>query len=172
MKDSLERVWQLGTIQLDFSMPTRLDANYVDENGDKVAPVMIHRAILGSLERFVGILIEEYAGDLPLWLSPTHVVVMNISENQEVHCQELSKKLNNMGIISMTDLRNEKISYKIREHSMKRVPYLVVIGDKEVDSNQISLRTRTGDDLGVMDVDKFAKMVETLVDSKSIVLKN
>ena len=172
LKDSLERVWQLGTIQLDFSMPTRLDANYVDENGDKVAPVMIHRAILGSLERFVGILIEEYAGDLPLWLSPTHVVVMNISENQEVHCQELSKKLNNMGIISMTDLRNEKISYKIREHSMKRVPYLVVIGDKEVESNQISLRTRTGDDLGVMDVDKFAKMVETLVDSKSTVLKN
>ena len=172
LKDSLERVWQLGTIQLDFSMPTRLDANYVDENGDKVAPVMIHRAILGSLERFVGILIEEYAGDLPLWLSPTHVVVMNISENQEVHCQELSNKLNNMGIISMTDLRNEKISYKIREHSMKRVPYLVVIGDKEVESNQISLRTRTGDDLGVMDVDKFAKMVETLIDSKSIDLKN
>ena len=172
LKDSLERVWQLGTIQLDFSMPTRLDANYVDENGDKVAPVMIHRAILGSLERFVGILIEEYAGDLPLWLSPTHVVVMNISENQEVHCQELSNKLNNMGIISMTDLRNEKISYKIREHSMKRVPYLVVIGDKEVESNQISLRTRTGDDLGVMDVDKFAKMVETLIVSKSIDLKN
>ena len=172
LKDSLERVWQLGTIQLDFSMPTRLDANYVDENGDKVAPVMIHRAILGSLERFVGILIEEYAGDLPLWLSPTHVVVMNISENQEVHCQELSNKLNNMGIISMTDLRNEKISYKIREHSMKRIPYLVVIGDKEVESNQISLRTRTGDDLGVMDVDKFAKMVETLIDSKSIDLKN
>ena len=172
LKDSLERVWQLGTIQLDFSMPTRLNANYVDENGDKVAPVMIHRAILGSLERFVGILIEEYAGDLPLWLSPTHVVVMNISENQEVHCQKLSKKLNNMGIISIPDLRNEKISYKIREHSMKRVPYLVVIGDKEVESNQISLRTRTGDDLGVMDVDKFVKMVETLVESKSVVLKN
>ena len=172
LKDSLERVWQLGTIQLDFSMPTRLNANYVDENGDKVAPVMIHRAILGSLERFVGILIEEYAGDLPLWLSPTHVVVMNISENQEVHCQKLSKKLNNMGIISIPDLRNEKISYKIREHSMKRVPYLVVIGDKEVESNQISLRTRTGDDLGVMDVDKFVKMVENLVESKSVVLKN
>ena len=171
LKDSLERVWQLGTIQLDFSMPTRLDANYVDENGDKVAPVMIHRAILGSLERFVGILIEEYAGDLPLWLSPTHVVVMNISENQEVHCQELSNKLNNMGIISMTDLRNEKISYKIREHSMKRVPYLVVIGDKEVESNQISLRTRTGDDLGVMDVDKFAKMVETLVGQQEYCFK-
>ncbi len=172
LKDSLERVWQLGTIQLDFSMPTKLDANYVDENGDKIAPVMIHRAILGSLERFVGILIEEYAGDLPLWLSPTHAIIMNISENQKEYCLNLSKKLNHMSIISSTDLRNEKISYKIREHSIKRVPYLLVIGDKEVESNQISLRTRTGDDLGMMDVDKFVKMVETLVGSKSIVLKN
>ena len=171
LKDSLERVWQLGTIQLDFSMPARLDATYVDHNGDKVAPVMIHRAILGSLERFVGILIEEYAGDLPLWLSPQHAVIMNISENQKTHCLELTEKINNLGIRTSSDLRNEKISYKIRHHSMMRVPYLLVIGDKEVESNQISVRTRTGEDLGVMDVDKFVKMVETLVSDKSIFLK-
>jgi threonyl-tRNA synthetase len=133
---------------------------------------MIHRAILGSLERFVGILIEEYAGDLPLWLSPIHAVIMNISENQEAHCLELAKKINNLGVRISSDLRNEKISYKIRHHSMMRVPYLLVIGDKEVESNQISIRTRTGEDLGVMDVDKFVKMVETLVGNKSIVLKN
>ena len=171
LKDSLERVWQLGTIQLDFSMPARLDATYVDHNGDKVPPVMIHRAILGSLERFVGILIEEYAGDLPLWLSPQHAVIMNISENQKTHCLELTEKINNLGIRTSSDLRNEKISYKIRHHSMMRVPYLLVIGDKEVESNQISVRTRTGEDLGVMDVDKYVKMVETLVSDKSVFLK-
>ena len=167
LKDSLERVWQLGTIQLDFSMPERLNASYIDKNGDKLAPVMIHRAILGSLERFVGILIEEYAGDLPLWLAPVHAVVINISENQEEHCLKLLKKLNNLGIVSTIDMRNEKINYKIRDHSIKRVPYLLVVGDKEVESNQVSIRTRTGEDLGVMDVDKFVKMVETLLDSKS-----
>ena len=133
---------------------------------------MIHRAILGSLERFVGILIEEYAGDLPLWLSPLHAVIINISKNQEAHCLELVKQINSLGIRTSSDLRNEKISYKIRHHSMMRVPYLLVIGDKEVESNQISVRTRTGEDLGVMDVDKFIKMVETLVGNKSIVLKN
>ena len=172
LKDSLERVWQLGTIQLDFSMPTRLDADYVDNSGNKVPPVMVHRAILGSLERFVGILIEEYAGDLPLWLSPNQAVILNISEGQEKHCNDLYKKLNSKKIRSEIDLRNEKISYKIREHSMKRIPYLLIVGDNELKNNELSIRTRTGQDLGVMKVDKFIKMVETLVEDKSVLLNN
>ena len=172
LKDSLERVWQLGTIQLDFSMPARLDAHYIDSNGAKIAPVMIHRAILGSLERFVGILIEEYAGDLPLWLSPNHAVLLNISEGQKEHCEGLAKKLNSMKIRTYFDLRNEKISYKIREHSMKRTPYLLIVGDNEVKNNELSVRTRTGEDLGVMKVDKFIKMIDTLVEGKSILLNS
>ena len=170
LKDSLDRVWQLGTIQLDFSMPTRLDASYIDADGDKVAPVMVHRAILGSLERFVGILIEEYAGDLPLWLSPIQASILNISNAQEGYCSDLYKKLNINKIRTEVDLRNEKISYKIREHSMKRTPYLLIVGDKEVENDELSVRTRSGDDLGVMKVDKFIKMVETLVNDKSILL--
>ena len=170
LKDSLDRVWQLGTIQLDFSMPTRLDANYIDKDGDKVPPVMVHRAILGSLERFVGILIEEYAGDLPLWLSPIQASILNISNAQEGYCSDLYKKLNINKIRTEVDLRNEKISYKIREHSMKRTPYLLIVGDKEVENDELSVRTRSGDDLGVMKVDKFIKMVETLVNDKSILL--
>ena len=172
LKDSLERVWQLGTIQLDFSMPTRLDANYIDSKGNKTAPVMIHRAILGSLERFVGILIEEYAGDLPLWLTPVHAVVMNISDNQKIYCDEICKRLNFMKIRTEKDIRNEKISYKIREQSIKRIPYLLIVGDNELKNNELSIRTRTGEDLGVMKVDKFIKMVETLVCDKSILLNN
>jgi len=172
LKDSLDRVWQLGTIQLDFSMPTRLDAGYIDNDGNKVPPVMIHRAILGSLERFVGILIEEYAGDLPLWLSPNQAVILNISEGQEKYCNDLYKKLNNSKIRSDIDIRNEKISYKIREHSMKRIPYLLIVGDNELKNNELSVRTRTGEDLGVMKVDKFIKMVETLVSDKNILLNN
>lgn len=170
LKDSLDRVWQLGTIQLDFSMPTRLDASYVDADGNKVPPVMVHRAILGSLERFVGILIEEYAGDLPLWLSPIQASILNISDAQEVFCKDLYKKLNSYKIRTEADFRNEKISYKIREHSMKRTPYLLIVGDKEVKNNELSVRTRSGEDLGVMKVDKFIKMVETLVNDKSILL--
>ncbi|MFL2568715.1 MAG: threonine--tRNA ligase [Gammaproteobacteria bacterium] len=170
LKDSLDRIWQLGTIQLDFSMPTRLDATYIDSDGDKVAPVMIHRAILGSLERFVGILIEEYAGDLPLWLSPIQASILNISNAQEGYCSDLYKKLNIHKIRTEVDFRNEKISYKIREHSMKRTPYLLIVGDKEVENDELSVRTRSGDDLGVMKVDIFIKMVETLVNDKSILL--
>jgi len=165
--DSLEREWQLGTIQLDFSMPTRLDANYIAANGEKIAPVMIHRAILGSLERFVGILLEEYAGDLPLWMAPVQAVILNISENQTNHCEELADKLNSANVRCSVDSRNEKINYKVRHHSMMRTPYLLVIGDKELKNNNISVRTRTGEDLGVMNVDKFVKMLETLVDEKS-----
>jgi threonyl-tRNA synthetase len=151
-------------------MPTRLDASYVDADGNKVPPVMVHRAILGSLERFVGILIEEYAGDLPLWLSPIQASILNISDAQEVFCKDLYKKLNSYKIRTEADFRNEKISYKIREHSMKRTPYLLIVGDKEVKNNELSVRTRSGEDLGVMKVDKFIKMVETLVNDKSILL--
>ena len=168
LTDSLDRIWQLGTIQLDFSMPSRLDANYIDSKGDKIAPVMIHRAILGSLERFVGILIEEYAGNLPLWLSPLHVTVLNITENQKNYCLEILNKLKKSKIRSNIDLRNEKIGYKIREHTMLRTPYLLVIGDKELENGKISVRTRFGDDLGEMSIENFIKMIETLVNEKSV----
>ena len=168
LTDSLDRVWQLGTIQLDFSMPSRLDANYIDSKGNKTAPVMIHRAILGSLERFVGILIEEYSGNLPLWLSPVHVTILNITENQKSYCLEILKILKKSKIRSNMDLRNEKIGYKIREHTMLRTPYLLVVGDKELENGKISVRTRLGDDLGEMSVENLIKMIETLVDKRSI----
>ena len=168
LTDSLDRVWQLGTIQLDFSMPSRLDANYIDSKGNKIAPVMIHRAILGSLERFVGILIEEYSGNLPLWLSPVHVTILNITENQKSYCLEILKILKKSKIRSNMDLRNEKIGYKIREHTMLRTPYLLVVGDKELENGKISVRTRLGDDLGEMSVENLIKMIETLVDKRSI----
>ena len=168
LTDSLDRVWQLGTIQLDFSMPSRLDANYIDSKGNKTAPVMIHRAILGSLERFVGILIVEYSGNLPLWLSPVHVTILNITENQKSYCLEILKILKKSKIRSNMDLRNEKIGYKIREHTMLRTPYLLVVGDKELENGKISVRTRLGDDLGEMSVENLIKMIETLVDKRSI----
>ena len=171
LKDSLDRVWQLGTIQLDFSMPTRLDANYINDNGDKTPPVMIHRAILGSLERFIGILVEEHGGNLPLWLSPVQAVILNITESQNDYCSKIRNKLAKSSIRTEIDLRNEKISYKIREHSVKRIPYMIVVGDKEVENKKISIRTRDGDDIGIMDVDKFIKMVETLVKDYSNLLK-
>ena len=171
LKDSLDRIWQLGTIQLDFSMPIRLDANYINDNGDKAPPVMIHRAILGSLERFIGILIEEHGGNLPLWLSPVQAVILNITESQNDYCNQIRNKLVKSSIRTAIDLRNEKISYKIREHSVKRIPYMIVVGDKEVENNKISIRTRDGDDMGIMDVDKFIKMVETLVKDYSNLLK-
>ena len=168
LTDSLDRVWQLGTIQLDFSMPSRLDANYIDSKGNKIAPVMIHRAILGSLERFVGILIEEYSGNLPLWLSPVHVTILNITENQKSYCLDILKILKKSKIRTNMDLRNEKIGYKIREHTMLRTPYLLVVGDKELENGKISVRTRLGDDLGEMSVENLIKMIETLVDKRSI----
>ena len=172
LKDSLDRVWQLGTIQLDFSMPGRLGATYINESGDKEHPVMIHRAILGSLERFVGILLEEYAGNLPLWLTPLHVVVINITDEQKDYCNKIESIISDSSIRASLDLRNEKISYKIREHTIKRIPYIIIVGDKEIDKNEISVRTRDGDDFGSMKVDNFIKMVETLIKDKSKSLKN
>jgi threonyl-tRNA synthetase len=161
LHDCLGRAWQCGTIQLDFALPDRLGASYVGEDNDRHVPVMIHRAILGSLERFIGILIEEYAGHFPLWLAPKQVVVMNITDKQGEYVSEVVKKLQEKGFRAIQDLRNEKIGFKIREHTLKRVPYMVVCGDKEVENGEVAIRTRKGEDLGTMKVDSFIdKLVE------------
>ncbi len=156
LKDCLERVWQLGTIQLDFSMPERLGAHYIAEDNSKQIPVMLHRAILGSLERFIGILVEHYAGALPLWLAPVQVAVLNITDRQGEYARTVLNSLRKQGVRVVLDLRNEKIGFKIREHTLQRVPYLVVVGDREVESGTLAVRTRTGKDLGSMSVDEFA----------------
>jgi len=158
--DCLGRAWQCGTIQLDFSMPGRLDATYVGEDNERHTPVMIHRAILGSLERFIGILTEEYAGIYPTWLSPQQVVVMNITDKQSPFVEEVVNKLKKSGIRAISDLRNEKIGFKIREHTLKRVPYLLVVGDQEVEANEVAVRTRKGDDLGKLKVDDFVNQIK------------
>jgi len=155
LKDCLGRVWQLGTIQLDFSMPERLGAHYIAEDNSKQVPVMLHRAILGSLERFIGILIEHYAGALPLWLSPVQAVLMNITDRQTEYVQACHKRLRDKGFRVETDLRNEKIGFKIREHTLMRVPYLLVVGDREVEQGAVAVRTRRGEDLGSMPLDDF-----------------
>jgi len=157
LHDCLNRAWQCGTVQLDFALPGRLGASYVAESGEKQVPVMIHRAILGSLERFIGILIEEYAGFFPTWLAPTQVVIMNITDNQAEYVQELVKTFKSHGIRAISDLRNEKIGFKIREHTLKRIPYLVVVGDKEVEAGDIAVRTRKAEDLGKMPVASFVE---------------
>jgi threonyl-tRNA synthetase len=157
--DCLGRAWQCGTIQLDFSMPARLGATYVAENNERKTPVMIHRAILGSLERFIGILTEEYAGLFPTWIAPKQVVVMNITDKQSDYANEVVEKLNNLGFKASADLRNEKIGFKIREHTLKRIPYLLVVGDKEVEQQELAVRTRTGDDLGKFKVDDFIALL-------------
>ncbi|NQZ10404.1 MAG: threonine--tRNA ligase [Algicola sp.] len=155
LHDCLGRAWQCGTVQLDFALPGRLGATYVGEDNERHTPVMIHRAILGSLERFIGILIEESAGHFPTWLAPKQVVVMNITDKQAPYVRELVKKLKESGFRAIQDLRNEKIGFKIREHTLKRVPYLLVVGDQEVESKQVAVRTRKGDDHGQMDLSAF-----------------
>ena len=157
LKDSIGRVWQCGTLQLDFSMPARLGAEYVAEDNTRQIPVMLHRAILGSLERFIGILIENHAGALPLWLSPAQVVVLNISEGQADYAREVTNKLKHNDIRACADLRNEKITYKIREHSMQKLPYLLVIGDKEKAAHKVAVRVRGGEDLGQMSLGDFTE---------------
>jgi threonyl-tRNA synthetase len=159
LKDCLERVWQLGTIQLDFSMPARLGAHYIAEDGSKQVPVMLHRAILGSLERFIGILLEHHAGALPTWLAPTQVVVLNITDAQAGYVRQVEESLRNQGLRVKSDLRNEKIGFKIREHTIRRVPYLLVIGDREAEAGTVAVRTRSGVDLGSM---PLAQLVEGL----------
>ncbi|WP_061467349.1 threonine--tRNA ligase [Legionella pneumophila] len=153
LSDCLGRIWQCGTIQVDFSMPARLEASYVAEDGSKQTPVMLHRAILGSFERFMGILIEHYAGKLPLWLSPVQAVVLTISEKQNEYAEKVRKTLQKREIRANFDLRNEKIGFKIREHTLQKIPYLLVVGDKEVENCQVAVRTRDGIDLGVMTID-------------------
>jgi len=168
LHDCLGRAWQCGTIQLDFSMPDRLDATFVAEDNERHTPVMIHRAILGSLERFIGILIEEYAGLFPTWLSPTQVVVMNITDKQSQYVTEIVNKLKSCGIRAKADLRNEKIGFKIREHTLKRVPYQIVIGDKEVEAHEIAVRTRKGVDLGKMTLDSLIDTLHQEIGSRSL----
>jgi threonyl-tRNA synthetase len=166
LRDSLERVWQCGTIQVDFSMPGRLDASYVTESSDKKVPVMIHRAILGSLERFIGILIEDCGGRLPLWLSPIQAVVMNITDNQAGYVKNVVAELRARGLRVDSDLRNEKIGYKIREQTLQRIPYLLVVGDREVETNTVAVRTRQSKDLGAMAPDVLASSLLDEVNSR------
>jgi threonyl-tRNA synthetase len=160
LRDCLDRLWQCGTIQVDFSMPGRLDAGYIAEDGSKRVPVMLHRAILGSLERFIGILIEQYAGALPAWLAPVQAMVLNITDHQADYGAEIEKSLTQQGFRVAADLRNEKIGFKIREHTLQRVPYLLVVGDREMQTKAVAVRTRVGKDLGVMHLDAFAELLQ------------
>lgn len=163
LRDSLGRVWQCGTLQLDFNLPVRLDAEYVSENNNRKHPVMLHRAILGSFERFIGILIEHYEGAFPAWLAPTQATIMNISEKQSEFSLKVEKDLQKRGFRVKTDLRNEKIGFKIREHTLLKVPYLLVIGDREVETQTVAVRTRSGENLGSMPVDQFSELLETAI---------
>ncbi|QEM81909.1 threonine--tRNA ligase [Halomonas binhaiensis] len=160
MKDCLGREWQVGTMQVDFMMPSRLGAQYVTEEGERKPPVMLHRAIVGSMERFIGILIEHYAGAMPLWLSPEQAVVMIITDAQKSYAENLTARLQKIGLRVKSDLRNEKIGFKIREHTLQKVPYLLVVGDKEVEADSVAVRTRSGENLGTMSVDAFIERVK------------
>lgn len=166
--DCLGRHWQCGTIQLDFALPNRLGATYVGEDNERHVPVMIHRAILGSLERFMGILIEEYAGYFPTWLSPTQAVVMNITDKQADYVNKVVSDLKKRGFRVTADLRNEKIGFKIREHTLQRVPYLIVVGDKEVENGELAVRTRKGDDLGKFSIEDFTNHLSTEVEARKL----
>lgn len=165
--DCLGRAWQCGTVQLDFSMPARLEASFVGEDNERHTPVMIHRAILGSMERFIGILTEEYAGIYPTWLSPQQVVIMNITDKQSDFVTEVVNKLKKSGIRAISDLRNEKIGFKIREHTLKRVPYLLVVGDQEVEAGEVAVRTRKGDDLGKFKIDDIINHIQQEIITRS-----
>ncbi len=163
LKDCIGREWQCGTIQVDFSMPGRLNAQYVDEDGSRQTPVMLHRAILGSFERFIGILIEQHEGKMPLWLSPVQAVLMNITDKQAPYVQDVEKSLKNQGFRVISDLRNEKIGFKIREHTMQRVPYLLVVGDREMEQGEIAVRSQAGEDLGSMKIDAFISRAQAQI---------
>ncbi len=166
LKDCIGRIWQCGTIQVDFSMPGRLDAHYIAEDGSKQVPVMLHRAILGSLERFIGILIEEFAGAFPAWLAPTQIMVMPITDRNNEYVQKVENTLCGEGFRAKSDLRNEKIGFKIREHTLQRIPYLLVVGDKEVENNTVAVRTRSGKDLGSMALSPFMDGLATDIASR------
>jgi threonyl-tRNA synthetase len=167
LKDCIGRVWQCGTIQVDFSMPGRLGATFIAEDGSKQVPVMLHRAILGSLERFIGILIEQHAGTFPVWLSPVQVMVLDIADRHAGYASQIMKELEQQGIRVKIDLRNEKIGFKIREHSMQRVPYLVIVGDKELEDQTITVRTQKGEDLGSLSISEFTvRLKQEIADRK------
>ena len=168
LTDSLNREWQCGTLQADFNMPERLDASYVGTDGERHVPVMLHRAFLGSFERFIGILIEQYAGDFPLWLAPIQAVAINISEKHAQKTKEITEILKNKGFRVNSDLRNEKIAYKIRHHSMQKVPYIIVLGDKEIESSSLAIRDRKGSDLGSMSIDAFSEILINKIESKEV----
>jgi threonyl-tRNA synthetase len=160
LSDCIGRIWQLGTIQVDFSMPGRLDAQFVAEDGTRQVPVMLHRAVLGSFERFIGILIEHYEGAFPTWLAPVQAVVLNITDKQSEYCKNIEETLKKRGFRVLADLRNEKIGFKIREHTINKVPYHVVIGDKEVENNTVAVRTRSGEDLGALSIDALVELLQ------------
>jgi threonyl-tRNA synthetase len=167
LKDALGREWQCGTIQVDPNMPERLDAEFVAEDGGRHRPIMLHRAIVGSLERFIGILIEEHAGALPVWLAPVQVSVLNITDGQADYVESVVKRLKNQGFRVDSDLRNEKITYKIREHSMQKLPYILVVGDKEKAAGAVAVRARGNKDLGVMSLDAFEQIISNDIALKS-----
>ncbi|MDP4650588.1 MAG: His/Gly/Thr/Pro-type tRNA ligase C-terminal domain-containing protein, partial [Haliea sp.] len=173
LKDCIGRVWQLGTIQVDFSMPGRLGAQYVAEDGSRQVPVMLHRAILGSFERFIGILIEHYEGVFPTWLAPTQAVVLNITDKQADYVRFVEDSLKNKGFRVQSDLRNEKIGFKIREHTLRKVPYLLVIGDKEVETQTVAVRACRGEDLGSLNLEALeALLTDDVARRGRIVLEN
>lgn len=163
LRDCLDREWQCGTIQLDFALPGRLNASYVAEDNDRRTPVMIHRAILGSIERFIGIITEEYAGFFPAWLAPVQAVVMNITDSQADYVQKVVKQLSDAGLRVKADLRNEKVGFKIREHTLRRVPYMLVCGDKEIAEGKVAVRTRKGADLGTFTIEEFAEILKSQI---------
>jgi threonyl-tRNA synthetase len=166
LKDTLGRLWQCGTIQLDFNLPARLGAEFVDEDNSRKVPVMLHRAILGSMERFIGILIEHHAGNFPLWLAPVQAVVMNISENQAGYAEKVTQALRKAGIRAVSDLSNNKINYKIREHSLQKLPYQVVVGDKEMEASLVSVRARGNQDLGQLDLEALVARLKTEIEGR------
>ena len=170
LRDCLDREWQCGTIQLDFALPGRLNASYVAEDNDRRTPVMIHRAILGSIERFIGIITEEYAGFFPAWLAPVQAVVMNITDSQADYVQKVVKQLSDAGLRVKADLRNEKVGFKIREHTLRRVPYMLVCGDKEIAEGKVAVRTRKGADLGTFTIEEFAEILKSQVRQRELKL--
>ena len=166
LKDCLNRVWQCGTIQVDFSMPIRLDATFVDINNEKKSPVMLHRAILGSFERFIGILIEQYEAKFPLWLAPYQIILLSITDRNKDKCKEFNHLLNLKGYRSKVDIRNEKIGYKIREATISRIPLIAVIGDKEQEIDSVSLRALDGTNLGILNLNDLYQLMDELIKKK------
>lgn len=171
LHDSLDRAWQCGTVQLDFSLPQRLGAHYVGEDNQEHTPVMIHRAMLGSIERFLGILTEEFAGSFPVWLAPTQAVVLNITDNQVDYVKKVYEQLDAEGIRVKMDLRNDKVGFKIREHTLMHVPYMLVCGEREAQEGKVAVRTRKGVDLGVMTVEDLIKKIKSDTISRTLVIE-